>query len=411
VPVPGDGHSADQGNTLMKHILLGTSALVAAGLMIAPANAAEKIKLGLGGFYNASMGANFGGDDDDIDSPADTSSESGAYHNNFDIHQNTEVHIKGETTLDNGITVGVRWELEGEQNTDQIDETWAYFSGGFGEIRFGAEDAAPLQTCVGEAGSVTANFGVSSPNEAFNNAGDNGLAGVGSFGSCYGTAGDGLKVLYYTPQFGPFNFVVSFAPEGNAQGKGPTTSTSLDGGPGAGDDSQEDEIGVGMNFTHEGNGFSLLGSLGASWITDDTADDKKGAFYQAGLQVGFGAFTIGVGGEIINNYNDAFGVSTTGGGDTVADASDLWTLQIGGNYAWDAWTIGLGWTHAEAEITSGSDQDSIDYISLNGSYALGPGIALEGNVGFVSYSEDTDSATNPADYDAFEIGFGTAISF
>ena len=48
----------------MKHILLGTSALVAAGLLAAPANAAEKIKLGLGGFYAASMGAILDDDND-----------------------------------------------------------------------------------------------------------------------------------------------------------------------------------------------------------------------------------------------------------------------------------------------------------------------------------------------------------
>jgi predicted porin len=151
-----------------------------------------------------------------------------------------------------------------------------------------------------------------------------------------------------------------------------------------------------------------LGSLGASWITDDTSDDDKTSFYQAGLQVGFGAWTIGVGGEILNNYDDAFG-SSTPTGVTVAPDSDLWALQIGGNYAWDAWTIGLGWTHAQAEITSSSDEDTVDYISLNGSYALGPGIALEGNVGYSNYSEDNNDAN--ADYDAFEVGFGTAISF
>src|SRR3546814_9216675 len=69
-------------------------------------------------------------------------------------------------------------ELEGQTSGDQIDETYAYFSGGFGEIRFGDEDEAAALTCVGEPGSVTANFGVNSPNEAFNNAGVNGLAGV-----------------------------------------------------------------------------------------------------------------------------------------------------------------------------------------------------------------------------------------
>ncbi len=388
----------------MKHILLGTSALVAAGLLAAPANAAEKIKLGLGGFYNAAMGANFGGDDDGLSAPGDDSFDSGYARNEFDIHQNIEVHFDGETTLDNGITVAGHLELEGDDDTERWDEAWAGFSGGFGEFRFGSEDEAAVLTCVGEPGSVTANFGSNSPNEAFNNAGVNGLAGVDSFGSCYGVAGDGLKLIYFTPQFGPFNFVVSYAPEANADDKGPEANTSSEFDA----DDQEDAISVGTNFTHDGNGFSLLGSLGGTWVTDDTGDNEETAFYQAGLQVGFGAFTIGAAGELIENYDDAFG-STTLTGLAVADDSDLWAAQIGGSYGWDAWTIGLGWTHTEAEITSNSDEDTIDYVSLNGAYTLGPGIDLEGNVGYVNYDDD-DNAQR-ADYDAFEIGFGTAISF
>src|SRR3546814_4456324 len=93
----------------------------------------------------------------------------------------------------------------------------------------------------------------------------------------------------------------------------------------------------------------------------------------------------------------------------VAEDSDLWGAQIGASYAWDAWTIGLGWNHHQMEITDSSDEDTIDYISLNGAYALGPWIALEGNVGYVNYDEDNDDAH--ADYDAIEVGVGTAITF
>ncbi len=381
----------------MKHILLGTSALVAAGLLAAPANAAEKIKLGLGGFYNAAMGAII----DDDNNPR----ESGDNRDSTAIHQNVEVHFKGETTLDNGVTVGARVELEGQTSGDQIDETYAYFSGGFGEIRFGDEDEAAALTCVGEPGTVTANFGVNSPNEAFNNAGVNGLAGVDSFGSCFGTDSDALKIIYFTPQFGPFNFAVSYTPNASAEDVGPTAGTPESDGP-------RDLVSVGSNFTHEGNGWSLIASLGGSWVlTDDNSDE--GAFYQAGMQVGFGAFTVGVAGEILENYDDAFGVGPASGGNAtqlaVAQDSDMWGAQIGASYAWDAWTVGLGWNHHQMEIASSSDEDTIDYISLNGAYALGPGIALEGNVGYVNYDEDNDDAN--ADYDAVEVGVGTAITF
>src|SRR3546814_20529505 len=83
-----------------------------------------------------------------------------------------------------------------------------------------------------------------------NNAGDNGLAGVESFGTCYGTEEDSLKILYFSPQFGPFNVVASFSPEGGAQSsedKGPESSTSLE--TDAAD--QEDIFSIGTNFTQD----------------------------------------------------------------------------------------------------------------------------------------------------------------
>src|SRR3546814_506918 len=203
-------------------------------------------------------------------------------------------------------------------------------------------------------------------------------------------------ILYFSPQFCPFDVVASFSAEGGAQSsedKGPKSSTSLE--TDAAD--QEDIFSIGTNFTHAGNGWSLLSSLGGSWVTDDTGDGDKTSFYQAGAQLGFGAFTIGLAGEIINNYDDAF-QSDTPTGLVVEPDSDLWSAQIGGNYAWDAWTVGLGWTHSQMEITSSSDEDTIDYISLNGAYALGPGIALEGNLGYVNYDDDDNA--EQADYDA-----------
>ncbi len=47
---------------------------------------------------------------------------------------NAEVRFKGETTLDNGLTVGAQIELEGENAGDQIDKSFVYWSGGFGRV-------------------------------------------------------------------------------------------------------------------------------------------------------------------------------------------------------------------------------------------------------------------------------------
>ena len=57
--------------------------------------------------------------------------------------------------------------------------------------------------------------------------------------------------------------------------------------------------------------------------------------------------------------------------------------------------------------------DSIWGVSLNGAYALGPGINLEAQVAYSKYDPDVGTPTtkNPMSYDAVEIDGGFAINF
>ena len=108
----------------MKRVaLLGSTALFGAGMMANTAMAADGIKLGLGGFFRSTYMATF--DDDGEGEP-------GNDHNTDGFFSNSEVFFTGDTTLDNGLTVGARVELEGETASDQIDEAYVHFSGGFG---------------------------------------------------------------------------------------------------------------------------------------------------------------------------------------------------------------------------------------------------------------------------------------
>ena len=97
----------------MKNTLLGTTALVAAGVMAG--QAAAEVELGLGGYYRAAAGANVSED----------------FYSGFDdprfgaFRQDVEIYFRGNATLDNGITVGATIQLEGNQSSDQIDEVWA----------------------------------------------------------------------------------------------------------------------------------------------------------------------------------------------------------------------------------------------------------------------------------------------
>ena len=105
----------------MKRLLLGSTALVAAGLVAGAADAAEKITLGVGGYYRAAFG---------VVNEDDDTGDAGDNRDSHAIAQDAEVHFKGSTKLDNGIEVGARIELEGRSgDPDPIDERYIYFQG------------------------------------------------------------------------------------------------------------------------------------------------------------------------------------------------------------------------------------------------------------------------------------------
>ena len=88
-----------------KLALFGTTAIVGLLANAGPALASEPIKLGVGGFFRETYMAVF---DDDGEG------ELGNERNTDGFFNDAEVHFKGETTLDNGLTVGAHIELKGE---------------------------------------------------------------------------------------------------------------------------------------------------------------------------------------------------------------------------------------------------------------------------------------------------------
>jgi len=90
----------------MKKLLLGSTALVAGGLMAAPAMAADPIKIGVGGYYQFFAMA---GSIEGVYAPDGTSIQ----YKGLQFIQEGEIHFIGQSKLDNGTTVGLTVELEG----------------------------------------------------------------------------------------------------------------------------------------------------------------------------------------------------------------------------------------------------------------------------------------------------------
>jgi len=404
----------------MKKALLGTTALIAAGLAVGDAYAADGVKLSIGGRYMGAAGVLFAEDADGYDEDRAT--------RNYVFKQDVEVYFLGETVLDNGLTVGARVELEGQTSGDQIDAVYAYFSGGFGEIRFGDTAEAMAQMCY-LVPSASAIFGADSPNFNFSNAA---VAGPGNTaingeafpgyaatnGTCYGLDDKSTKIVYFSPNFAGFSFAASFTPDNTED-----TRNTVDGaGTRFKDDpgQNSENLSVAGNFTHDFNGVNWVVGGGATWSLDrEASPNDERHDYNAYAQVGFSGFTVG----------GAFGYRGSRG----SDGSDDLIWGGGVTYNWDAWTVGLGYTHATYEIlqpghvfvaaTTGgagtaipgvtSTSDIVDYsnvFALTGSYALGPGIQIDGVVEYDDY-QGSGELGRSSDFSGFSVGLGTLISF
>jgi outer membrane protein OmpU len=115
------------------------------------------------------------------------------------------------------------------------------------------------------------------------------------------------------------------------------------------------------------------------------------------LDVTIGGFTVGANGTWRSNGQSASG-------------ADHWVAGIGGTCNWDAWTVGLAWSHGDHEyFDSGNASDKIDIVQLTGRYDIGPAISLDAMVGCNSL--DAGSGTGHADDDTWEAGIGFYLGF
>jgi hypothetical protein len=375
----------------MKNVLLGTTALVAAGLGASNAEAAQGVQLGLGGYYAAAAGVLF--------DQSDGNNDPG--HNTRDVvfRQDVEVHFKGETTLDNGLTVGAQIELEGQQSNDQIDEVWAYFKGGWGQIRFGDDDDASEQLgyLIPSASNI---FGVDTPYFEFanNHAGfTNGVFQTNS--TLLDISSDATKIIYFSPTFAGFSFAASFAPDRRGE-----DTYSYSSGPGGTTNSNntgqvQNVFSAALNFDHDFNGVDLATGVGfaeGQWETKAPGNSVDMTWGVNGhLDVSFSGFTVGGSGLYRQNWQSSAG-------------TDYWVAGIGGTYNWEAWTVGLAWSHGNYEYTPSNAADTIDIVEFTGRYDLGPGISLDSMVG---YNAMGAGGTGHQSDKTWEAGVGFYIGF
>lgn len=364
----------------MKKLLLGTTALAAAGLAAGPAMAQDygQISLSVGGYYQNFLSVV--AQDDDTTAPD-------REFNPVNVRHEGEIHFKGETTLDNGLVVGFQAQLEAITQGDQMDETYLYFSGGWGRLVMGSENSAPYLMAYA---APYAGLGVNSPNFFLFSP----LAANGAPTSGYlNFASDANKITYFTPRFGGFQLGVSYTPNVDAPG-GNRQTFGLNTDEDAGD--YNHVIGAGVNFVESFNSVDIAIFAGAEWanLEMDTAGNAYDDFesYQGGLNIGFAGFTVG--GSVHYN-NQGFDVNS----------DDTWFYDVGATYSTGPWTVGVTYSHSEYE-ESGAEDDDRDLVEVGASYALSPGVTITGAVQYMHGEVNDENDTS-----GFGGAIGTKLSF
>jgi len=361
----------------MKKVLLGSSALVAAGLFAVPA--AAQLELTISG----SVDVNFGVVDEDGPSLVD---DSDVEFNRRDYGGRTDVTLNFNTvaTADNGLRYGSRINIDDSDdnvNDDEsgletfnnattftIDEAWLFLSGSFGEIRLGdKEGVAPnfrltIPTVGGGAadGDWTNYVGVGTPSTGTGFLlGDN----------------DSARITYFFEWEG-LTAGASYAP---ASGDSLLNSTAQ-----CRDTDRifcadfEDQFDIGGNYTFDFDGGSVI--VAATYLTADSVDpdrhDIEGV--SLGAQVSYDAFTVG--GFYVNSFDSGAPV-----GD---DVEDFQRWGVGATYQVGDWGFGINYLGS-------SDFDGEDGWAAGGgvSYNIAPG--LQAYADLVFFEDESTAPESP----------------
>jgi predicted porin len=187
-------------------------------------------------------------------------------------------------------------------------------------------------------------------------------------------------------------------------------------------------------FDYTGNlgGWSLEVGGGGEWAFTQytpagatTADRPQ--WYQGGIQLGYGHFTIGASAAYYVSYaHGGYAATTASAGD------DGWVASAGGSYILDAWSFGLQGVYASFQQSAlaildtsalGTSVGNEDLwgVSVNARYALGPGVSFEGQIAYTTADYGTflpsgipvpiAVGVDASRVHSWEIDLGTAIDF
>jgi len=366
----------------MKKSLYMTSALVAAGVLalgstgVMAKSKAKPVKVGISGSYKAVVGY---AKQQSAYEVVGTGTSATSY-NEIDVKTDSEVHFKGSTKLDNGLTVSVKVELEGDQETAaDIDASSVTIAGGFGSITLGADVAAaavlsvgaPKTGAIGAVGGGDSAAWIQKPAAVVQGAPQGHNIG----------GGDQMKVRWLSKSFSGFKVGASYVP-------GLTAGNTMPANGGNG----------GTNGSQVDGGIKYSGKMGANainvgltrWQTDNGTGSVDG--WTAGADAAFGAIKVGVAFMDVNDQGTNPDATSRSG---TANSQDAEATAAGVSYTAGPMVVALTYFNHERPLAAGvAGDDAITKWTLGTTYNMGPGVDFIGSIQQVSWQDEGNAVGN-----------------
>lgn len=321
----------------MKKILLGSTALVAAGLMAGPAFA--QVELSTSGGYDFAIGIV----DQDLTTDRD-----------YDFRSLGELTFNANGTADNGLEYGARLDLD-DIATDtgvSVDEAYMFLSGTFGIITLGEDDPAGDDQNVSPPDAGTGGYDGNWSNFA------TGALGVTATNA--ENDGDAAKIKYTSPNFNGIQGGISFAPDSDSPGETPDLTNDGD---------FNEVISIGARYEGDFGNFGV--TVGGSFNTGDSSvpgfEDLSS--WDIGANLSFGAIEVGA--QYIDDGDS--GLPSGSGADATAYA-------LGASYSTGPWTFGANWFSGELDTPGGDVTE--DVYGVMATYSVAPGLSVDADLVF-----------------------------
>lgn len=373
----------------MKKVLLGTSALIAAGLIASPA--AAQLEVTVSGFVNFEAAVASEEDNGTVDNPIKFATE-------------PEVAISANGQSDIGLLYGGQIQLNADNDDGDFttDEAFIYVSGGFGYVELGMNDGAAdnLQVhapgagtgiidgaytdyAVGEVGAIFSQLDSGDDNKISWLSSAPGRPGVQALTD----AGITIGVSY-----SPWNEVNDTEDDGSYElgADGMTYTHAIEAAARIQRTFGAADIALGAGMTFIGDQTVAATALvqnpggGTTGARPETEGHDGVIGWNVGGTVGFGGFTVGA--QFVDSPGRIAG-------------QDAWGVTAGAAYTTGPWTFGLQYNYSERDVESASNRSGSNPITVpittqtygaGISYAWMPGLALHADV--VGFDVDGNSA-------------------